>query len=61
MMERLVLLWILWCDLSGVLLIRRKVVHVVRDRVFLPGPAGVWDGGWVVVAATPFTFHDIEL
>ena len=34
---------------------------MVRDRVFLLGPAGVWDGGWVVVAATPFAFHDIEL
>ena len=23
---------------------RRRVVHAVRDRAFLPGPAGIWDG-----------------
>ena len=28
---------------------------------FLPGPAGIWDGEWVVVAATLVTCHDIEL
>ena len=31
---------------------RRKVVHAVRNRAFLPGPACIWDGEWVVVAAT---------
>ena len=40
---------------------RRRVVHAVRDRVFLPGPAGIWDGEWGVVAATHITCHDIEL
>ena len=40
---------------------RCRVVHAVRDRAFLPGPAGIWDGGWVVVAATPITCHDVEL
>ena len=40
---------------------RRKVVHAVRDRAFLLGPAGIWDGGWVVVAATPVTCHDLEI
>ena len=40
---------------------RRRVVHAVRDRAFLPGPAGIWDGSWVVVAATPITCHDSEL
>ena len=34
---------------------RRRVVHAVRDRAFLLGPAGIWDGEWVVVAATPIT------
>ena len=36
-------------------------MHAVRNRAFLPGPAGMWDGEWVVVAATPITCHDIEL
>ena len=39
---------------------RRRVVHAVRDRAFLPGLAGVWDGEWGVVAAAPVTCHDIE-
>ena len=38
---------------------RRKVEHAVRDGAFQPGPAGIWDGEWVVVAATPVTCHDI--
>ena len=40
---------------------RRRVVHAVRDRAFLPGPAGVRDGEWGVVAAAHITCHDIEL
>ena len=36
-------------------------MHAVRDRAFLPGPAGKWDGEWGVVAATHVTCHDIEL
>ena len=40
---------------------RHRVVHAVRDRAFRPGPAGISDGRWVVVAATPITCHDIEL
>ena len=39
----------------------RRVAHAVRDKAFLPGPAGIWDEGWVVVAATPITCHVIEL
>ena len=35
---------------------RRRVVHAVRDRAFLPGPAGIWDGEWGLVAATHVTF-----
>ena len=33
---------------------RRRVVQAVRDRAFLPGPSGIWDGEWGVVAATLF-------
>ena len=47
--------------LIGLVPKRRKVVRAVRDRALLPGPAGLWDGRWVVVAATPITCRDIEL
>ena len=40
---------------------RRRVEHAVRDRAFLPGPAGIWGGEWGVVAATHITCHDIAL
>ena len=40
---------------------RRRVVHAVRDRAFLPGPAGIWDGEWGVVAVSCITCHDVEL
>ena len=39
----------------------RRVVHAVRDRAFLPVPAGIEDGEWGVVAATRVTCHDVEL
>ena len=55
MMESLVLLWILRYGLE-----ERRVVHAVRDRAFLPGLAGISDGEWCVVPATPSTCHDIE-
>ena len=31
---------------------RRRLVHAVRDRAFLPGPPGIWDSGWVSVPAS---------
>ena len=40
---------------------RRRVVHAVRDRAFLPGPAGIWDGEWSAVAATHISCQDVEL
>ena len=40
---------------------RRRVVHAVRDRAFLLGPAGIWDGEWIVVAVSRITCHDVEL
>ena len=51
----------MWCGLSGGAPKGRRVVHAVRDRAFLSGPSGIWDGEWGVVAATHFTCHDIEL
>ena len=40
---------------------RRRVVHAVRDRAFLPGPAGIWDGECGVVAVSSISCHDVEL
>ena len=36
---------------SGALPKRRRLVHAVRDRAFLPGPPGIWDSEWVHVPA----------
>ena len=44
MMVWVVLLWTLWFGLRVVSPKRRRVVHAVRDRAFLPGPAGTRDG-----------------
>ena len=33
------MVWSVWSVLK-----KRIVVHAVRDRAFLPGPAGIWDG-----------------
>ena len=32
---------------AGALPKRRRLVHAVRDRAFLPGPPGLWDSDWV--------------
>ena len=40
---------------------RRRVVHAVRGRAFLPGLAGIWDGEWGVDAVSCTTCHDVEL
>ena len=44
---------------AGVLPKRRRLVHAVRDRVFLPGPAGIWEREWIALAATPVTAEDV--
>ena len=31
---------------------RRRLVHAVRERAFLPGPPGIWDSDWVAVPAS---------
>ena len=31
---------------------RRRLVHAVRDRAFLPGPPGIWDSEWVSIPAS---------
>ena len=36
---------------SGALPKRRRLVHAVRDRAFLPGPSGTWDREWITLAS----------
>ena len=38
---------------------RRRLVHAVRDRAFLPGPLGLWDSEWVPVPASAICAEDI--
>ena len=38
---------------------RRRLVHAVRDRAFLPGPPGIWDSEWVNVSASAICAKDI--
>ena len=44
---------------AGALLWRRRLVHAVRDRAFLPGPPGIWDLGWVSTRASAISADDI--
>ena len=37
---------------------RRRLVHAVRDRAFLPGPPGVWDSEWVSIPASAICSED---
>ena len=40
---------------------RRRLVHAVRDRAFLPGPPGLWDSNWVNIPASVINAADIAL
>ena len=44
---------------AGALPKRRRLVHAVRDRAFLPGPLGIWDSAWVTMPATAICVDDI--
>ena len=44
---------------AGARLKRRRLVHAVRDRAFLPGPPGIWDSEWVAVPASAICADDI--
>ena len=60
MMILVVLLLILvWS--AGALRKRRRLVHAVRDRAFLPGPPGIWHSEWLQVPATAICADDIAL
>ena len=40
----------------------RRVVHAVRDRVFLlPGSVDLWEGEWISLGASPITAGDVEV
>ena len=55
-------LWlIMWMEMV-LRLIRwsgRRLVHAVRDRAFLLGPAAIWDGEWITLVAAPVTAADV--
>ena len=44
---------------AGSLPKRRRLVHTVRDRAFLPGPPGIWDSEWVIFPASAICAEDI--
>ena len=46
---------------AGALPKRRRLVHAVRDRAFLPGPLALWDSDWVVILASAVSAADIAL
>ena len=46
---------------AGALHKRRRLVHAVRDRAFLPGPPGLWDSDWVNIPASAISAADIAL
>ena len=39
---------------AGALPKRRRSVHAVRDRAFLLGLSGIWEGEWITLASAPF-------
>ena len=44
---------------AGALSKRRRLVHAVRDRAFLPRPPGIWDSQWVTVLASAICAEDV--
>ena len=46
---------------AGALSKRRRLVHAVRDRAFLPGPPGLWDSDWVNIPASVISAADVAL
>ena len=46
---------------AGALPKRRRLVHAVRDRAFLPGPPGIWHSEWFQVPAAAICAEDIAL
>ena len=46
---------------AGALRKRRRLVHAVRDRAFLPGPPGIWSSDWFQVPGTVVCAEDVAL
>ena len=46
---------------AGALHKRRRLVHAVRDRAFLPGPPGIWCSEWFQIPAAVVCAEDIGL
>ena len=46
---------------AGALHKRRRLVHAVRDRAFLPGPPGIWHSEWFQIPAAAVCAEDIAL
>ena len=46
---------------AGAIPKRRRLVHAVRDRAFLPGPPGLWDSDWVNIPASAISAADMAL
>ena len=44
---------------AGALRKRRRLVHTVRDRAFMPGLPGIWHSEWLQVPATAICADDI--
>ena len=38
---------------------RRRLVHAVRDRAFLPGPPGIWESEWLHVPSFAVSADDV--
>ena len=38
---------------------RRRLVHAVRDRAFMPGPPGIWGSDWVNVPSSAVLAEDV--
>ena len=51
--------FIIWS--AGSLPKRRRLVHAVRDRAFLPGPPGIWHSEWFQIPAAVVCDEDIAL
>ena len=50
---------LVWC--AGAIPKRRRFVHAVSDRAFLPGPPGLWDSDWVNILVSAISAADIAL
>ena len=46
---------------AGALRKRRRLVHAVRDRAFLPGPPGIWHSEWLQVPSVVVSNADVDL